>query len=259
MKLGCVANRMVVSTRPVMTVANSGPVFAEVAARGITRSMSRPATSAFTTCSRRFGPPGRSIITWKPTRILIRSWISLSVSTAADTALLGFTAVDGDQSVAHRDAREEVRELVQQLNTGGPREFTFSKDIVLKTALLIADVDVRFRVSNFTQDNMKKVETAWDQTRDSLLRAATLMDISASAVEPLPLTACSYCSPIICTAGVWETATCTPRPIPRSSGEQNWVTRSLGQAGNLGIRPEYAANPAATDHRRLWSEQVPRE
>jgi hypothetical protein len=77
----------------------------------------------------------------------------------------------------HRDAREEVRALVQQLNTGGPREFSFSKDVVLKTALLIADVDVRFRVSNFTQDNMKKVEAAWDQTRDSLLRAATLLDM----------------------------------------------------------------------------------
>jgi hypothetical protein len=77
----------------------------------------------------------------------------------------------------HRDAREEVRALVQQRNSGGPREFSFSKDMVLKTALLIADVDLRFRVSNFTRDNMKKVEAAWDQTWDSLLRAATLMDI----------------------------------------------------------------------------------
>jgi hypothetical protein len=77
----------------------------------------------------------------------------------------------------HLDAREEVRALVQELNTGGSREFSFSKDMALKTALLIAGVDVRFRVSNFTQDNMKKVEAAWDQTRDSLLRAATLTDM----------------------------------------------------------------------------------
>jgi hypothetical protein len=75
----------------------------------------------------------------------------------------------------HLDAREEVRSLVQQLNTGGAREFSFSKDVVLKTALLIAGVDVRFRVSNFTQENMKKVEHAWDRTRDSLIRAATLV------------------------------------------------------------------------------------
>ncbi len=76
----------------------------------------------------------------------------------------------------HLDAREEVRALVHQLNTGGSREFSFSKDMVLKTALLIANVDVRFRVSNFTQENMKRVEASWDQTRDSLLRAATMMD-----------------------------------------------------------------------------------
>lgn len=76
----------------------------------------------------------------------------------------------------HLDAREEVRALVQQLNTGGTREFSFSKDMVLKTALLIAGVDLRFKVSNFTQDNMKKVEAAWDQVRDSLIRAAALVD-----------------------------------------------------------------------------------
>jgi hypothetical protein len=77
----------------------------------------------------------------------------------------------------HLDAREEVRALVQQLNTGGTREFSFSKDMVLKTALLIAGVDVRFKVSNFTQDNMKKVEAAWDLARDSLIRAAALVDM----------------------------------------------------------------------------------
>ncbi len=74
------------------------------------------------------------------------------------------------------DAREEVRALVQQLNTGGSREFRFSKDMVLKTALLVAGVDVRFRVTNFTEENMKKVEASWEQTRNSLIRAATLVD-----------------------------------------------------------------------------------
>jgi hypothetical protein len=74
------------------------------------------------------------------------------------------------------DAREEVRSLVQQLNTGGTREFTFSKDMVLKTALLVAGVDSRFVVSNFTEANMKKVEASWDQTRSALVRASTLLD-----------------------------------------------------------------------------------
>jgi hypothetical protein len=49
--------------------------------------------------------------------------------------------------------------------------------MVLKTALLVAEVDVRFQVTNFTQDNMKKVETAWERTRGALIRAATLVDM----------------------------------------------------------------------------------
>lgn len=75
-----------------------------------------------------------------------------------------------------KDAREEVRSLVIELNSGGNRTFSFSKDVVLKSALMVSGVDVRFRVSNFTQSNMKLVEDSWDQTRVSLLLAAELLD-----------------------------------------------------------------------------------
>ncbi|WP_286957123.1 MULTISPECIES: DUF262 domain-containing protein [Arsenicicoccus] len=74
-----------------------------------------------------------------------------------------------------RDAREEVRSLVTELNTNGGRQFAFTKDIVLKSALCIAGVDLRFQVSNFTQANMAKVEAAWPDVESSLLRAASLL------------------------------------------------------------------------------------
>ena len=54
----------------------------------------------------------------------------------------------------HLDAREEVRRVVQELNDGGSREFT---------------------VSNFTRDNMAKVEASWEQSKLSLIGAATLL------------------------------------------------------------------------------------
>ena len=73
------------------------------------------------------------------------------------------------------DAREEVRSLVSEINSNAGRQFSFSKDVVLKTALTIADVDVRFKVTNFTQGNMAKVEAAWPQIKGALLRAATLL------------------------------------------------------------------------------------
>ena len=165
----------------VMTVANPGPaMFAEVAARGITDTAQATAAyqrlydlyEAFRTAR----PINYYLETDQdPDKVLdIFVRVNSGGTTLSYSDLLLSMATNQWQ---HRDAREEVRALVQQLNTGGPREFSFSKDIVLKTALLIADVDVRFRVSNFTQDNMKKVEAAWDQTRDSLLRAATLLDM----------------------------------------------------------------------------------
>ncbi|WJG11409.1 DUF262 domain-containing protein [Gordonia sp. Swx-4] len=73
------------------------------------------------------------------------------------------------------DAREEVRSLVSELNSNAGRQFSFTKDIVLKTALTISEVDVRFKVSNFTQTNMTKVEKVWPDIKGALLRAATLL------------------------------------------------------------------------------------
>jgi hypothetical protein len=75
----------------------------------------------------------------------------------------------------HLDAREEVRRVVQELNDGGSREFRFSKDVVLKAALMVAGVNLQFRVSNFTRDNMAKVEGSWEQSKRSLIAAATLL------------------------------------------------------------------------------------
>src|SRR3954454_18966952 len=92
------------------------------------------------------------------------------------------------------DAREEVIALVQELNTGNSREFAFSKDVVLKTALMVAGVNVQFRVTNFTSENMKKVEASWDKTRAALIRAATLL--SRYGFSTRSLTAHSVVIPI---------------------------------------------------------------
>jgi len=134
-----------------------------------------------------------------------------------------------------RDAREEVRALVQELNSGGSREFDFSKDVVLKTALMVAGVDLRFRVSNFTQANMEKVEGTWDVTRTALLRAATLLD--RFGLSTRSLTAHSVVIPIayfLASKGhddayLDSTATAADR-----SALQAWVNRSLMKRGIWG-------------------------
>jgi hypothetical protein len=74
-----------------------------------------------------------------------------------------------------RDAREEVRTLVSELNDR-PAAFTFSKDLILKSGLVLVDVpDIGFKVSNFTRSNMSLMEEHWAAIRSSLLTAADLM------------------------------------------------------------------------------------
>jgi len=134
-----------------------------------------------------------------------------------------------------RDAREEVRALVQELNSGGSREFDFSKDVVLKTALMIAGVDLRFRVSNFTQANMDKVEAKWDLTRASLLRAATLLN--GFGLSTRSLTAHSVVIPIayfLASKSHDDAYLTSTGAAADRSALQAWVNRSLMKRGIWG-------------------------
>lgn len=134
-----------------------------------------------------------------------------------------------------RDAREEVRDLVQEINHRGSRDFTFSKDVVLKTALMVAGVNLAFRVGNFTRENMAEVEAHWDDTEKALLGAATLL--AGFGYTGQTLTADSVIIPIayyLARAGhgthyLESSATAGDRRRLRQ-----WVTRSLLKQGIWG-------------------------
>ena len=133
------------------------------------------------------------------------------------------------------DAREEVRSLVQELNTGGSREFDFSKDVVLKTALMVAGVDLRFRVSNFTKENMEKVEKAWPRISSALMQAATLL--SRFGYSTRTLTADSVIIPIayyIARRDLSESYLTSTGDGADRAAMRLWVTRSLVKRGVWG-------------------------
>lgn len=133
------------------------------------------------------------------------------------------------------DAREEVRSLVSDLNSNAGRQFSFSKDVVLKTALSIAGVDMRFKVTNFTQVNMAKVEQAWPQIKGALLRAATLLQ--EFGYSERNLTADSVIMPI---AHYLHLRDARDSYLDSSADAadrlalQQWVTRSLIKRGIWG-------------------------
>lgn len=133
------------------------------------------------------------------------------------------------------DAREEVRSLVNDLNTNAGRQFAFSKDVVLKAALTIAGADVRFKVSNFTQDNMAKVESAWREIEGSLLRAATLLQ--QFGYHERNLTANSVIIPISHYLHLREARDSYLDSTAHAADRlvlQRWVTRSLIKRGIWG-------------------------
>ena len=74
-----------------------------------------------------------------------------------------------------RDARHEINSLVDGLNSKG-QGFKFSKDVVLKAALVLTGVgDFAFRVKNFNVANMALLDKEWDSIAESLELAADLL------------------------------------------------------------------------------------
>jgi len=133
------------------------------------------------------------------------------------------------------DAREEVRSLVSELNSNAGRQFSFTKDVVLKTALTITDVDLRFKVSNFTQTNMAKVEEGWPQIEGALLRAATLLQ--QFGYSERNLTANSVIVPIayyLHLRGAGDSYLDSTADAADRLALQRWVTRSLVKRGIWG-------------------------
>lgn len=72
------------------------------------------------------------------------------------------------------DARKEIHGLVDDLNEVG-RGFGFTKDFVLKAGLMLCDVNVAFRVDNFNQSSMGKLEESWPAVKRALLLTVELI------------------------------------------------------------------------------------
>lgn len=74
-----------------------------------------------------------------------------------------------------RNAREEIYELVDNLNEVG-EGFNFNKDFVLKACLVLADIPaIEFKVNNFNRQNMLTVESQWEGISRALRLTASLI------------------------------------------------------------------------------------
>lgn len=83
------------------------------------------------------------------------------------------------------DAREEINDLVDELNQTGSG-FAFTKDFVLKTCLMLADLDTRWTVGNFTKSNMERIEAQWPQASAAIRLCVRLLASFGFTGETLP-------------------------------------------------------------------------
>lgn len=92
------------------------------------------------------------------------------------------------------DAREELTTFVDHLNTQLPMTNNYGKDFLLKSSLVLADLPVRYRVSQFKRENVAQMEAQWPEIRRAIEEAATLVNyfgiggqtlLSRNAVIPI--------------------------------------------------------------------------
>ncbi len=112
--------------------------------------------------------------------VLSKSDLLLSVATAQFTTL---------------DARAAVHGLVDDLNSVG-QGFSFSKDLVLKAALLITDrPQIQFQVAAYSAENVAELEAQWDRVDSALRTGARLL--STFGFSERTLSASSVLLPVV--------------------------------------------------------------
>ena len=70
------------------------------------------------------------------------------------------------------DARQAIHRLVDNIRD---KEFSISKDFILKVFLYLYSRDIKFKVKNFSKENAEEFEKQWDNIRDAILEVFTLI------------------------------------------------------------------------------------
>ena len=74
-----------------------------------------------------------------------------------------------------KDARQQIDDLVDQVRFGSDMEFHINRDFVLKTALMLTDTDVRFKVKNFNGEQVARIEQEWGGIKACILEVFRLI------------------------------------------------------------------------------------
>lgn len=74
------------------------------------------------------------------------------------------------------DARDEMRKVSEEIYTFGNPCFDVSQDFILKSILVLSDLDIRFKIENFGKSNIVIFESKWSEIRKSLIATFRLLE-----------------------------------------------------------------------------------
>ena len=74
------------------------------------------------------------------------------------------------------DARDEMSKIREEIYTFGNPNFDVSQDFILKSILVLSDVDIRFKIENFGKKNIAIFESKWELIRKSLIATFELLE-----------------------------------------------------------------------------------
>lgn len=74
------------------------------------------------------------------------------------------------------DARDEMRIVREEIYKLGNPNFDVSQDFILKSILVLSDVDIRFKIGNFGKTNIAIFESKWNDIKKSLIATFTLLE-----------------------------------------------------------------------------------
>ena len=70
------------------------------------------------------------------------------------------------------EAREKIDELIKRIEDAG---FDINTDLIMRTCLVLTDLDVLFKVSGFKKENVRKIINKWPDIYEALMRTIYLL------------------------------------------------------------------------------------
>jgi len=154
------------------------------------------------------------------------------------------------------NARDEIYDFVDRINTDLTRKNDFDKDFIMKSCLVLSDLPVAYKVHNFNVKNLSLIQSRWDQIKKSIEKGVDA--VNYFGIDRDNLTAANALIPLIYYLLQHPEVNLrgdTPFDVRNSRIVRQWVTMALlnnvfgGSSDNIltAIRSTLQEHSAETD------------